>query len=137
MALQVYDNVFRTTVICVDKYENRILSGRLYNSYYKTGINFGSTMELLRSLEGMLEEMNCPQSFSSKRLFRPIGEKTVFEASTETEHKGKLATFSLRILFRQNASWQGSVVWSEGKQEESYRSVLELLLLIDSALVST
>lgn len=137
MALQVYDNVFRTTVICVDKYENRILSGRLYNSYYKTGINFGSTMELLRSLEGMLEEMNCPQSFSSKRLFRPIGEKTVFEASTETENKGKLATFSLRILFRQNASWQGSVVWSEGKQEESYRSVLELLLLIDSALVST
>jgi hypothetical protein len=40
----------------------------------------------------------------------------------------------VRVLFRQNASWQGSVTWMEGRQEESFRSALELLLLMKSAL---
>ena len=40
----------------------------------------------------------------------------------------------VRILFRQNASWQGTVLWSEGGQEERFRSALELALLLDSAL---
>ena len=40
----------------------------------------------------------------------------------------------MRILFRQNASWQGSVTWLEGGRDESFRSVLELLLLMHSAL---
>ena len=50
------------------------------------------------------------------------------------QKNGKVATFFIRVLFRQNASWQGSVFWHEGKQEERFRSVLELLLLINSAL---
>lgn len=50
------------------------------------------------------------------------------------KHEGKRATFALRVLFRQNASWQGSVTWLEGGQEESFRSVLELLMLMNSAL---
>ena len=48
--------------------------------------------------------------------------------------RGELATFAVRIIFRQNASWQGSVVWLEGEREESFRSALELVLLMDSAL---
>ncbi|MCI9263720.1 MAG: hypothetical protein HFF06_04025 [Oscillospiraceae bacterium] len=47
---------------------------------------------------------------------------------------GELATFDIRILFRQNSSWQGSVLWQEGDREESFRSVLELVLLMDSAM---
>lgn len=31
-------------------------------------------------------------------------------------------------------SWQGTVLWSEGGQEERFRSALELALLLDSAL---
>jgi hypothetical protein len=40
----------------------------------------------------------------------------------------------VRVLFRQNASWQGSLTWLEEGKEESFRSVLELLLLMHSAL---
>ncbi|MBQ3147093.1 MAG: hypothetical protein IJB91_05120 [Oscillospiraceae bacterium] len=47
---------------------------------------------------------------------------------------GDLATFAVKILFRQNASWQGSVTWLEGKREQSFRSVLELILLMSTAL---
>ena len=46
---------------------------------------------------------------------------------------GRRATFAVRVLFRQNATWQGSVTWMEKNQEESFRSVLELLLLMNSA----
>ena len=53
-----------------------------------------------------------------------------------TRTPGRLAPFIVRILFRQNASWQGSVVWVEGRQEERFRSALELVLLMDSALTA-
>ena len=48
-------------------------------------------------------------------------------------HNGDVATFAVRVLFRQNASWQGSILWVEGDREESFRSVLELIFLLDSA----
>ena len=55
----------------------------------------------------------------------------------ETVCTGEKATFFLKVLFRQNAGWQGSVTWLEGGQEQSFRSVLELLGLLDSALSET
>ena len=56
------------------------------------------------------------------------------KVSDTRQMTGKLATFALRILFRQNASWQGSVTWLEGGQEQSFRSVLELVMLFSNAL---
>lgn len=136
MKYQQYDNLFRSTIICVDGYENKVPIGRLYNSSNEEGVSFHGVMELLLSMESMLEEMNGPQSFSSRRSFGPLGERTVTPVTADAVREGKLATFSLRILFRQNASWQGSLFWYDGKQEESFRSVLELLTLLNSALVT-
>ena len=48
--------------------------------------------------------------------------------------KGKLATFAIRIQYRNNASWQGRIKWIEGDAEECFRSVLELFWLLDSAM---
>ena len=132
---QQYD-LFRTTVVCVDGYENKVPVGRWYNSQYETGATFHGVMELMLSLESMLEEAKFPQSFSNRRTFGPPGECATETAGEDAVKEGKLATFALRILFRQNASWQGSVFWYEGKQEESFRSLLELLVLIDSALTT-
>jgi len=38
------------------------------------------------------------------------------------------------VIFRQNASWQGSLAWIEKNIEEPFRSALEMFMLIDSAL---
>lgn len=43
-------------------------------------------------------------------------------------------TFIINIVDKQNATWQGSVSWVEKKQEMRFRSALEMLKLIDSAL---
>ena len=134
MKSQQYDNLFRTTIICIDQYENKVPVGRFYNSSYETGTAFHGTMNLLLSLESVLEEMKGPQSFSNRRTFRTPEERVISSVTAETVREGKIATFAVRILFRQNASWQGSVFWYDGKQEESFRSVLELLMLMDSAL---
>ena len=129
----MYDNTFRTTLICIDVYENKIPKGRLYNSFLENGIEFNGTIDFLQNVERLLEQIKIPQGFASRRTFRS-GEEWQQQFTEENIKRGKRATFSLRLLFRQNASWQGSIEWHEGKSEESFRSVLELLLLIDSAL---
>lgn len=49
---------------------------------------------------------------------------------TESMERG---TFVVRILNTDNATWQGTVVWTEGKKTVPFRSALELLRLIDGA----
>ncbi|PWL48650.1 MAG: hypothetical protein DBY36_08935 [Clostridiales bacterium] len=51
-----------------------------------------------------------------------------------TSQRGDKATFVVHVQYRQNATWQGSVVWAEKNKTQRFRSALELLKLIDSAL---
>lgn len=44
----------------------------------------------------------------------------------------KKNTFILEVYDTQNQSWQGKVEWIQGRKNESFRSVMELLRLIDS-----
>jgi len=121
------------TTVCIDSYENTVLSGRLYNPYLKTGKTFQSGMQFLIEMERLLDRMNFPASFTATRSFAvPPEYETGPPAKPPPD--GVVATFSIRILFRQHASWQGSVTWLEGRQEQSFRSALELLLLMDSAI---
>ena len=134
MKNSAYNELFNTTLLCIDSYDNKIMKGRAYNPAFEGGIVFNSTMELLTRMEKMLDETQQPQSFSDKRTFWTVEAKPEVEHSDNTNKTGKLATFALRIVFRQNSSWQGTIVWYNAKKEERFRSVLELLLLIDSAL---
>ena len=84
--------------------------------------------------EKTLDQMYFPQSFSAVRRFTQEEETELIGASNDECQTGKAATFLIRILFRQNASWQGSILWLEGKREESFRSVLELIFLMNDAL---
>lgn len=44
----------------------------------------------------------------------------------------KKKTFILEINDNQNQSWQGNVEWVQDQKKESFRSVMELLRLLDS-----
>lgn len=130
------EELYKTSLISIDSYENRVLTGRIFNPFLDAHIPFHSTMEFLREMDALLGELQFPQSFFENREFRPVHElspKTAVPVS-DSAQKGALATFSLRIMFRQNSSWQGALTWMDGKLEETFRSALELLLLIDSAL---
>ena len=132
---RIYGNEYRTTLVCVDSWKGGESSGRLYNPYWGEGESFEGLMDFLKKMEALLDQMQLPQSFTAKRSFGPPpGTEQTPQPMLKRRRRGEEATFSIRVLFRQNASWQGSVTWVEGHREESFRSVLELLLLMDSAI---
>ena len=133
MAIPAWRNQCRTTTVCVDSYEEGVPQGRFYNPYQDQWIPFRSLTQLLKGMEQSLDEMAFPRAFNETRSFAPAAPHSPLQAG-EPLAEGKLATFAVRILFRQNTSWQGSVTWLEGRTDESFRSVLELILLMDSAL---
>ena len=47
---------------------------------------------------------------------------------------GHKASCIVRVTSRQNATWQGSISWTERGVTKHFRSALELIKLIDSAL---
>ena len=124
---------FRSTRVCIDSYENNVPRGSIYNPCCEEGCSFESTTQFLLEMEKLLEQMEFPKAFQSPRSFAKVS-GTSTGPPAEPRRSGNMATFTIRVLFRQNASWQGSVIWQEGRQEESFRSVLELLLLMHSAL---
>lgn len=119
--------------ICVDEYIDGVMRGRFYHRSLEGGRTFHSIVQFLLETERMLDAAESPKAYAARRLFAdPLTQPA--ESSDELCQTGKLATFAVRVIFRQNAGWQGSVTWLEGGQEQSFRSVLELLLLLDSAL---
>jgi len=125
----------RTTMICVDSYENGVLQGCYYNyGRPDEAIPFRSLTQLLVGMEQILDSANYPQSFTAHRRFMESAELKMEEAVEAKTRKGALATFVVKVLFRQHTSWQGTVTWQEAKCDQSFRSVLELILLMDSAL---
>lgn len=131
--LKSWGDTFRTSVICVDDFKDSVPKGRIYSSGSSDGTVFQSLIQFLTEMERILDEMDFPKPFTAVRTFGDPVQRTAQSLNT-TIRAGKQATFAVKVLFRQNTSWQGSVVWLEKKKEQSFRSVLELILLLNSAL---
>lgn len=133
MLQQIWVNENRKITVCVDSYEEGVLKGRFYNPYQEMEC-FESLMQFLVGVETMLEEQQMPQSYTSVRKFSDLIPLEEAAVATERIRKGAKATFEVQVLFRQHTSWQGVIIWRERKMEQSFRSVLELVLLMDNAL---
>ena len=51
-----------------------------------------------------------------------------------TAEKDTIQNFVVSVKSQENHTWQGTVSWVEGKKQVNFRSALELLKLMDSAL---
>ena len=138
----------KTIIVCVDSYEDSFIEGAVFHGSFQGCREFANLMQLILIVENILDETGFPQAAAEKRRFRAAcatNNETAGEPRTESEfdgsehgieaRKGRLATFMLKVMFRHSASWQGSVAWTEGSREESFRSALELFALMDSALI--
>ena len=134
MLQQIWAGANRKIMVCVDSYENGVLEGRFYNAYRKME-QFKSLMQFLVGIEAALEEQKIPQSYTALRKFSDHCPAVDSAVSSGRIQKGKIATFEMQVLFRQHTSWQGVLIWRDRKMEQSFRSVLELALLMDSALL--
>ena len=128
-------NQYRMIMVCIDSYENQVPVGRFYTPSGQEEVCYYGVMDFIKKIDSILEQLDIAQNFSSIRSFATAPVIDCYRSECNgTFRVGKLATLGIRVLFRQNTSWQGSVMWLEGKKEERFRSVLELLFLFDSAI---
>ena len=120
-------------LICVDSYEGSVPRGRLYLPG-QPGQHFESLSQLLLRGEQLLELGGGVQSFTTPRIFALSKPLRPEPCDARQPVRGNAATFEMRILFRQHASWQGELLWLEKNARQSFRSVLELIILMASAL---
>lgn len=121
-----------TVIVRITSYDHMRPQGTLMGLGLERPVFFRSLAQLLMTMEILMDRKNRPQRGEEHRAFtrpRPL------EGAEAKETEGAaLATFQVRVLFRQNASWQGNLVWAERQMDARFRSVLELVRLMDSAL---
>ncbi len=134
MLQRLWVNESSMIVVCVDTYDSSVMRGRFYSPSHE-GESFESLSQLLVKTEQILEDIGQPQAYTIPRQFSELLPERRADLPP-CPSRGKKATFELRVLFRQHTSWQGLLHWQEKSQEQSFRSVLELVLLMDNALRS-
>lgn len=128
------ENRNRFTTLSIDSYEDRVPVGTIINPFLSEPINFYGTMDMIVKIQDLIERMNFPKPHTLIRKFGDtILEPDRFECISKPS---KMATFTLQIMFCQNSSWQGVLKWNDTQKTECFRSTLELLLLLNSALES-
>jgi len=123
----------KTTEIRLVSYENKVPCGYLISSFYSERMSFTGLFEVLTLIENIQDGLNYPQQSMDLRSFSETkpNEK---QHTAELGDKEVIAIFRISVLFRQNSTWQGSLDWVNKDQSASFRSVWELVKLIDSAL---
>lgn len=127
--------------LCVDRSVEGEISGRIYHCYTEEPWRFENVVQLLRYLERFYDGIHFPEAsvilrnFAGKeRQKKPAEWKAVADKKEIMEHRGQCATFYVYVQYRQNASWQGTLVWKEKEREVEFRSALEMIMLVDNAL---
>ena len=119
-------------IVRITSYDHMRPQGTLTGAGLERPVSFHSLAQLLMTMEGLMDQNNRPQRGEEHRAFAQPRPLESAEAA-ETE-RAALATFQTQVLFRQNASWQGNLLWAEKQMDARFRSVLELVRLMDSAL---
>lgn len=134
MLQKIWVDENRKILVCVDSYEEGVPKGWFFVPGQR-GVYFTSLSQFLLKIEESMDNRQIPQAYAPPKTFslflRPEG-----DSGPPPPPKGTRATFELKVIFRQHTSWQGVLRWREQKIEHSFRSVLELVMLMDSALKS-
>jgi hypothetical protein len=85
----------------------------LYHPYLSAGKRFDSLLEFFLEMEKLLDAMGFPQSFLAVRSFADQPERVTQPLPEAEVQEGQCGPFSVGVLFRQSASWQGAVTWLE------------------------
>ena len=128
-------------------YDRHIMKGTIYSLHIPAPYEFTDLSHMIGKMEEVFDENRFPEAFQSTREFTPTpgGAKTfrtgradiMKEALKKIEKKkpgGSKCTFEISVKFRQSATWQGQILWAEKKVKQNFRSVLEMLKLMDEAI---
>ena len=128
-------------VLCVDGMHEGEPSGRLFHGYRTDAMAFGSAKQMISYMEDLYDALNFPHPGTNERSFIPVEradehyserDKIMSDETLLNQH-GDLGTFIIRVQHRQNSSWQGRITWMEQDKTISFRSVWEMVKLIENA----
>lgn len=134
-----------------DQNKSRVeFCGVLTCQYFSHSVRFENSYQLLHTMEQMMDEIDFPQSSMRLRKWnikkkkegvilpkRQVKHKTVASVQNPSSIEDVNPTFVVRVQFRQNATWQGSIHWVEAQKTANFRSMLEMIRLMDDAVMQT
>jgi len=100
---------------------------------------FPSLWNLLQWIEQDIDQIGFPQNTFKYRTWgtgAAVARKNEGNIDIAPATAGS-PTFIIQVLYRQNATWQGTIQWVEGRQTLTFRSEYELLRLMDEAMQAT
>ena len=138
--------------VCIDDDKDADYQGLIYHQYADEPISFNGIASMILEMENLFDEWDFPQRGLAERKFdkkkenhkRPVSEteddRLKIEIISDTHgvrnvqnKKGKLGTFVIQVVYRQDASWQGHVIYQEDNEKLDFNSALELIKIIDRA----
>lgn len=121
--------------ICIDSYRRGEPAGRIYSGISQNACRFESVMPLLHLIEDLLDRETSLERFEENRSLHTASMAPLAGVWQSAERRpGRLVTFALQIHFRQNATWQGEIIWLEKQRAAYFRSALEMLFIMDGVL---
>lgn len=129
-------------VLCVCRNDKGTIQGKLYHGYSSEGISFRGFEQIIRTAEELFNALGFPHMGTSDRDIhgqthscrKKEGMTRVLKDEELLEKHGDLGTFVIRVQHRQHSSWQGRVTHLEQNKTVYFRSVLELIKIIDGTL---
>ena len=132
----------------VVSYEGGLLRGELRSQYMETPYVFFDLVRMIEKMEEIFDSKGFPQMFLKPRTFgdggraarknksvKNITMKDIIDSKSTEGSEVSKCTFEISVRFRQNATWQGQIIWAEKNLRQNFRSVLEMLRLMDEALM--
>lgn len=141
---QYYIGAPNGIVLCVDQLQRHQISGKFYHGYSAEEVLFRSETQVLFQMEKLFDDIKFPYPSTDSRTFaakkqKNSGEQERARLMSDEEllsRHGELGTFIIRVQHRQNSSWQGSITWTEQNRTIYFRSIWEMIKLIESAVNS-
>lgn len=112
----------REAVVTVLSYQDGVLEGYLQHPRLKKREKIHSLSQTVLLLNSLLD------------LEDGRGNPLPLVISERDDMREKLAVFSIQVLFRENYTWQGKLIWLDQKKETVFRSAMELIQIMDEIL---
>lgn len=109
--------------VTVRNYDQYIIGGDVSHPSVENRRTFINEFELKEEIEKMLSPL--PEGEEDKVIVPRTLQVTVGNIGP--------VTFAVRVLFRRNGTWQGTICWKEKRIQVNFRSFLEMLLLMHEA----
>ena len=119
-----------------------MVAGRFWHGYQAEPVEFSHWHQLITGMERFFDDIQFPFPTTNFRSFGDTQRRMNHRQETGRtmadeellKKRGDLGSFIVRVQHRQNSSWQGRITWIEEDKTVYFRSIWEMIKLVESAL---